>query len=51
MISHQESHQHGRLDTVIDDGKIKAEGLKEDVLPCLNGPINAIHVQEKWGRA
>ena len=32
-----EDHQHADRIMVIDDGKIKAEGLREDVLPCLNG--------------
>ena len=38
MISHQEKiiSMADRI-MVIDDGKIKAEGLREDVLPCLNG--------------
>ena len=38
VISHQEKiiSMADRI-MVIDDGKIKAEGLKEDVLPCLNG--------------
>ena len=38
VISHQEKiiSMADRI-MVIDDGKIKAEGLREDVLPCLNG--------------
>ena len=38
VISHQEKiiSMADRI-MVIDDGKIKAEGRKEDVLPCLNG--------------
>ena len=38
VISHQEKiiSMADRI-MVIDDGKIKAEGHREDVLPCLNG--------------
>jgi len=38
VISHQEKiiSMADRI-MVIDDGKIKAEGRKEDVLPCLEG--------------
>ena len=38
VISHQEKiiSMADRI-MVIDDGKIKAEGRKEDVLPCLDG--------------
>ena len=37
VISHQEKIISMDRIMVIDDGKIKAEGLREDVLPCLNG--------------